>query len=506
MKCTVRIGNLEKYKHTCIVIGIFASRRLSPIAEKLDKISDGYIRSVIINSSMQGKIGQTLLLHHVPKIFSKCILLIGCGKKRDINQENYKKIIYKTIQELNNSGFTKAICFLTETPVHIKGCNVYWRIRHATEVTHDAVYSFNQLKNKKKLPTSSLHSVIFSLSKNSELSIGTHAITHGLAIAASIKIAKDISNMPPNICNASYLATQARQLSEEWSQKITTYSVGEKEMTELGMNAYLAVGHGSRNESIMSVIKYSGALDPKTNPIILIGKGVTFDTGGISLKPSENMDEMKYDMCGAASVYGAMRVAAELNLPLNIIGIMAGCENMPGSYAYRPGDVVTTLSGQTVEVLNTDAEGRLVLCDVLTYIERFQPNTVIDIATLTGACVVALGHHMSGLFSNYNPLANELRAAAEQTGDHIWRLPITEQYQQQLDSSVADIANIGKKYAGAITAACFLARFAHKYHWAHLDIAGTAWHSGRTKGATGRPVALLSQFLINRANRVIRSS
>ncbi|VFP87589.1 Cytosol aminopeptidase [Candidatus Erwinia haradaeae] len=506
MKCSIRISNLEQYKSACIVVGIFASRQLSLIAEQLDMISHGYIRSVLNSGAMQGSIGQTLLLHDVPNIIAKRILLIGCGKKRDIHQENYKKIIYKTIQQLNDAGLINAICFLTEIPVHIKGCNTYWRIRHAIEVTHEAVYSFNQLKSQKTLRKLSLRHVVFTLSVASELKVGTYAMQHGSAIANSIKIAKDISNMPPNICNAAYLDMQARQLAEEHNQRITTYSIGEKEMKEIGMNAYLAVGRGSRNESLMSVIKYTGALNVKTRPIVFIGKGVTFDTGGVSLKPGESMDEMKYDMCGAASVYAAMRVAAELKLPLNIIGIMAGCENMPGGRAYRPGDVLTTLSGQTVEVLNTDAEGRLILCDVLTYVERFQPETVIDIATLTGACVIALGHHISGLFSNHNPLAHELTVAAEQAGDQIWRLPITKQYQQQLDSNVADIANIGGRHAGAITAACFLARFAHKYHWAHLDIAGTAWRSGSEKGATGRPVALLSQFLINRANSVTRSS
>lgn len=265
------------------------------------------------------------------------------------------------------------------------------------------------------------------------------------------------------------------------------------------MNAYLAVGQGSQNESLMSVIEYKGNPDAEARPIVLVGKGVTFDTGGISLKPGEAMDEMKYDMCGAASVYGVMRMVAELNLPLNVVGVLAGCENMPGGRAYRPGDILTTMSGQTVEVLNTDAEGRLVLCDALTYVERFEPEVVIDVATLTGACVIALGHHISGLLSNHNPLAHELIGASEQAGDRAWRLPMADEYQEQLDSNFADMANIGGRPGGAITAACFLARFTRKYNWAHLDVAGTAWRSGKAKGATGRPVALLSQFLLNRA-------
>ncbi|MDU0908973.1 MAG: leucyl aminopeptidase, partial [Klebsiella pneumoniae] len=258
---------------------------------------------------------------------------------------------------------------------------------------------------------------------------------------------------------------------------------GEQQMRELGMNAYLAVGNGSQNESLMSVIEYKGNPAEDARPIVLVGKGLTFDSGGISIKPAEGMDEMKYDMCGAAAVYGVMRMVAELQLPLNVIGVLAGCENMPGGRAYRPGDVLTTMSGQTVEVLNTDAEGRLVLCDVLTYVERFEPEAVIDVATLTGACVIALGHHITGLLA----------------GDRAWRLPLADELQDQLESNFADMANIGGRPGGAITAGCFLSRFTRKYNWAHLDIAGTAWRSGKAKGATGRPVALLSQFLLNRA-------
>ena len=265
------------------------------------------------------------------------------------------------------------------------------------------------------------------------------------------------------------------------------------------MNAYLAVGQGSQNESLMSIIEYKGNQDPESRPIVLVGKGLTFDSGGISIKPADGMDEMKYDMCGAATVYGVMRVVAELQLPINVIGVLAGCENMPGGKAYRPGDILTTMSGQTVEVLNTDAEGRLVLCDTLTYVERFEPELVIDIATLTGACMVALGHHYSGLMSNHNPLAHELMNASEQAGDRAWRLPLGEEFYEQIESNFADLANTGGRLGGAITAGCFLARFASKYNWAHLDIAGTAWRSGKAKGATGRPVSLLSQFLLNRA-------
>ncbi len=372
-------------------------------------------------------------------------------------------------------------------------------MRQALETEKETLYSFDQLKTNKSEPRRPLRKMVFNVPTRRELTSGERAIQHGLAIAAGIKAAKDLGNMPPNICNAAYLASQARQLADSYSKNVITRVIGEQQMKELGMHSYLAVGQGSQNESLMSVIEYKGNASEDARPIVLVGKGLTFDSGGISIKPSEGMDEMKYDMCGAAAVYGVMRMVAELQLPINVIGVLAGCENMPGGRAYRPGDVLTTMSGQTVEVLNTDAEGRLVLCDVLTYVERFEPEAVIDVATLTGACVIALGHHITGLMANHNPLAHELIAASEQSGDRAWRLPLGDEYQEQLESNFADMANIGGRPGGAITAGCFLSRFTRKYNWAHLDIAGTDWHSGKAKGATGRPVALLAQFLLNRA-------
>jgi len=306
-----------------------------------------------------------------------------------------------------------------------------------------------------------------------------------------------VANMPPNICNPAYLWEQAQQMAEEYGS-VNVEVVNEANMKDLGMNSYLAVGRGSENESLMSIIHHKGGADDQA-PLVLVGKGLTFDSGGISLKPGDGMDEMKYDMGGAASVLGVMHTVAALNLPINVIGVLAGCENMPDANAYRPGDILTTMSGQTVEVLNTDAEGRLVLCDALTYVERFDPETVVDVATLTGACIIALGKHATGLMSTHNPLAHELLNASEQASDRAWRLPLWDDYQEQLESPFADMANIGGRPAGSITAGCFLSRFTKKYNWAHLDIAGTAWNSGKNKGATGRPVPMLAQFLMNRA-------
>ncbi|OSN10650.1 leucyl aminopeptidase [Lonsdalea iberica] len=496
MEFSVKSGSPEKQRSACIVVGVFEPRRLSPIAEQLDKISDGYISALLRRGELEGKVGQSLLLHHVPNILSERILLIGCGKERELDERQYKQVVQRTINALNDTGSMEAVCFLTE--LHVKGRNTYWKVRQAVETAKETLYTFDQLKTNKVEPRRPLRKMVFNVPTRRELTSGERAIQHGLAIASGIKAAKDLGNMPPNICNAAYLASQARQLADTYGY-ITTRVIGEQQMKELGMNAYLAVGQGSQNESLMSVVEYKGNPDADAKPIVLVGKGLTFDSGGISIKPADSMDEMKYDMCGAATVYGVMRMAAELELPLNIIGVLAGCENMVDGRSYRPGDILTTMSGQTVEVLNTDAEGRLVLCDALTYVERYEPDVVIDIATLTGACVIALGHHITGLMSNHNPLAHELLGASEQAGDRAWRLPMLDEYQEQLESNFADMANIGGRPGGAITAACFLSRFTRKYSWAHLDIAGTAWRSGKAKGATGRPVALLSQFLLNRA-------
>ncbi len=496
MEFNVKSGSPEKQRSACIVVGVFEPRRLSHVAEQIDKISNGYISSLLRRGDIEGKVGQTLLLHHVPNILSERILLVGCGKERELGERQYKEIIKNTISTLNETGSMESVCFLTE--LHVKGRDIYWNIRQAVECTNDSLYTFNQFKSVKPETRRPLRKLVFNVPTRRDLNIGEKAIEHGLAISSGVRICKDLGNMPPNVANPAYLASQARRLADDF-ENVTSKIVGEQEMKELGMTSYLAVGQGSRNESMMSVMTYKGHPDPNTKPIVLIGKGLTFDAGGISLKPAASMDEMKYDMCGAASVFGTMKALAKLNLPINVIGILAGCENMPDGNAYRPGDIVTTMSGKTVEILNTDAEGRMVLCDVLTYVERFEPECVIDVATLTGACIVALSHHISGLISNHNPLAHELSNASEQASDRAWRLPMAEEYHDQLKSPFADLANIGGPGGGTITAGCFLSQFAKKYHWAHLDIAGTSFKGGKDKGATGRPVPLLVQFLLNRA-------
>jgi len=492
---SVKSGSPEKQRSACIVVGVFEPRRLTSVAEQLDEISEGYISNLLRRGDLEGKPGQMLLLHHVPNILSERVLLVGCGKERELDERQYKQIISKTIKTLNETGSMEAVCFLTE--LHVKGRDTYWKVRQAVEATQDTLYTFLQLKTKKGEPRRPLRKMVFNVPTRRELPIGERALEHGLAVALGSKTAKDVANMPPNICNPVYLFEQAKILEKEYAN-LSVDSVNEKQMDDLGMHSYLAVGRGSVNESIMTIMEHKGG-PAGQDPIVLVGKGLTFDSGGISLKPGEAMDEMKYDMGGAAGVLGAMHTICALNLPINIVGILAGCENMPDANAYRPGDILTTMSGQTVEVLNTDAEGRLVLCDALTYVERFNPELVVDVATLTGACVIALGKHATGVFSNHNPLAHELLNASEQSGDKAWRLPLWDEYQDQIESPFADMTNLGGRSAGAITAACFLSRFTRKYNWAHMDVAGTAWVGGKNKGSTGRPVPMLSQFLMNRA-------
>jgi len=499
MEFLVKSGSPEKQRSACIVVGVFEPRRLSNAAEVLDDISEGYLSSLLRRGDIEGKIGQVLFLHHVPNVLSERVLLVGCGKERELTEKQYKQIIEKTITTLNDTGALEAVCFLSE--LHIKGRDSYWAVRQAVETTQDSLYNFDQFKTNKDNTRRPLRKLTFNVPSRKELTRAELALQHGLAIAEGMTLCKDLANMPPNICTPLYLSQQAQELDQKFD-KITTEVVDTEQMRELGMNSYLAVAQGSANPAYMSIMNYQGGPSDQ-KPIVLVGKGLTFDSGGISLKPGAGMDEMKYDMGGAASVFGAMQSIAQLDLNINVIGLVAAAENMPSSNAYRPGDILTTMSGQTVEVLNTDAEGRLVLCDALTYVERFDPECVVDMATLTGACIIALGHNISALMSPHKGLTHELLSASNQAGDKAWQLPMDDEFQKQLDSPFADMANIGGRPAGSITAACFLSRFTKAYTWAHLDIAGTAWRSGTNKGATGRPVPLLTQFVINRSEQEV---
>ena len=494
MEYTVKSGNPEKQRIACVVIPVFASRKLSASARIIDKVSDGYISNLVRRGEMEGDLGNTLLLHNVENTLCDRILLIGCGKEKEIDFNTFYKINSTMVETLKNTGATEIASYLTEIQVRQK--NINWIVQHSILAIEQALYYFNLLISKTRETRRPLRKFIFHVNGRGQLMQGEQAVREGMAIASGINLAKDLGNLPGNICTPEYLAVQSANLDKQHN-KIRTTVLEEKDMEKLGMGSLLSVARGSRQPAKLIVMEYMAG-EKKQAPIVFVGKGVTFDSGGISLKPGEAMDEMKYDMCGAASVIGVMSACAELQLPVNLVGIIPTVENMPGGAAARPGDIVTSMSGQTIEILNTDAEGRLILCDALTYAEKYKPDVVIDIATLTGACVIALGAHPAGLLSNHNPLVNDLLSAGQTSGDRCWQLPLWDEYQEQLKSNFADMANIGGKPAGTITAACFLSRFTKKYHWAHLDIAGVAWKSGKEKGATGRPVGLLTQYVLDR--------
>lgn len=495
MEFSVKSGSPEKQRTACVVVGVFEPRRLSPSAQRLDDLSDGFISSLIRRGDLEGKTGQTLLLHNIKNTLCDRILLVGCGKERELSFTQYRRIISEAVKTLNETGSMEAVFYLTELP--IKNCNINQRIRHSIEATQHMLYRFDQLKSQKDTTRRPLRKIVLTVPNRRDLTEGENAVREGLAIAEGTRLAKDLGNMPGNICTPAYLAERAVNLGRVYN-KLEIDVLEEQDMEEEGMGALLSVSRGSRQNAKLIIMKYKGS-DTDNAPVVLVGKGVTFDSGGISLKPGAAMDEMKYDMCGAAAVMGAINAIAEMELAINVVGLVPATENLPDGLATKPGDVVTSMSGQTIEILNTDAEGRLILCDALTYASRYEPDAVIDVATLTGACVIALGKHATGMFSNHSPLAHELSNAGKQSGDRVWEMPIWDEYQEQLKSNFADMANVGGREAGSVTAACFLSKFTQKYHWAHLDIAGTAWTSGQNKGATGRPVSLLCQYLIQKS-------
>jgi len=474
-------------------VGVYAGRKLSASAEALDRASQGGVREVLRRGDMEGKLGATLLLYRLAGVAAERVLLVGLGAEADLREREYREAARAAVKAAQETGAGSAtLCF---TEIRAGRRDSAWKARQVALVAAECAYRFESMKSKKSDPRPLARVELLVAARDAQAARG---LREGGAIGTGMSLAKDLGNLPANVCTPAFLADQARKLAREW--KLGLDVLERKDMEKLGMGSLLSVAQGSRQPPKLIVLHYDGGAK-KAKPVVLVGKGITFDTGGISLKPSPEMDEMKFDMCGAASVLGALSACAEMKLKLNVVGIIPTTENMPGGAASKPGDIVTSLSGQTIEVLNTDAEGRLILCDALTYAERFEPAAVVDIATLTGACVIALGHVASGLFSNKEALARELLAAGEEAHDRAWHLPLWDDYQEQLKSNFADMANIGGRPAGSVTAACFLSRFAKKFDWAHLDIAGTAWKSGKDKGSTGRPVALLAGFLMKRAGK-----
>jgi leucyl aminopeptidase len=481
-------------KTGCIVAVVFEDKKLSSAAAELD--GKGAISAALKSGDLSGKAGSTLLLRNIAGVAAERVLLLGMGNAEAVSDKVFLSALQSAGRVLATLGGGDALIALPQ----VNGRDTGWTVCNAVLALRDGSYRYDVTKSKKDPAPNGVRKIAFAVAA-AESGAAKSAMAQGIALANGVDLTKDLGNLPSNICTPTYLANTAKKLAKEFGFGVEV--LDRKQMEALKMGSFLSVTKGSDEPPKFIVLKHMGG-KAKDAPTVLVGKGITFDTGGISLKPGASMDEMKYDMCGAASVLGTFRAIGEMGLKLNVIGVVPTCENMPSGRASKPGDIVTSMSGQTIEILNTDAEGRLILCDALTYVERFKPAAVVDIATLTGACVTALGHHNTGLFTRHDDahdaLAGELLAAGKASGDTAWRMPIEDAYQEQLKSNFADMANIGGPPGGSITAACFLERYTKKYTWAHLDIAGTAWKSGAAKGATGRPVPLLTTFLMNRAN------
>ena len=495
MEFGVTTTGTTRIRTGCLVAGTFEGRDATPAYQSLDTASGGKLGAIARKAGFRAGVGKHLQVHALDGVTADSVLVVGCGPKDAMTPAQYHKIAGAAARALAATGARSAAWSLGE--IDVDGRDLEWKSRVAVECLSGAAYRFDAMRNDagdERAPPPGRISIAAPRGHRGEAAAG---IATGRATAAGVSLARDLGNLPGNVCTPTYLAGEARALAGRHAN-VRFKALDETRMKRLGMGSLLSVARGSREPPRLVVLEYRGA--PRSlAPIVLVGKGITFDSGGISIKPSATMDEMKFDMCGAASVIGAMEACAALGLPLNVVALAPACENLPDGNASKPGDVVRTMAGRTVEILNTDAEGRLVLCDAITYAERYKPDVIIDVATLTGACVIALGAHASGLFSNHQPLADALLAAGEHAGDRAWQMPLWEEYAEQLKSNFADVANIGGREAGAVTAASFLAKFASAQRWAHLDIAGTAWRSGKKKGATGRPVGLLCQYLLDRA-------
>ena len=484
----------SRQRTDCAIVGVYDKGVLTETAHALDRRIGGRIAKLVKRGDVRGKAGETLLITDIDGAASDRILIVGLGPRANFKRKQYRKALASALGAIGRTGARNAVSYLGLE--EIADSDSYSLARAAAEVVGNAQYRVPDHKTTNKRPKSMLTKFGVAVASRADRTHAERGLAHGQGIVAGMSLMRDLANHPANVCTPSYLSNAAKALAREYAD-IRVRILNEAECRRLKMGSFLSVTHGSEEPARLIVLEYQGAAR-KGNPTALVGKGVTFDTGGISLKPPANMDEMKFDMSGAASVLGTFKAVAELELPINLVGVVPACENMPSGRATKPGDIVKSMSGQTVEVLNTDAEGRLILCDAITYARRFNPDAVIDIATLTGACVIALGNHYSGLFSNDDELSAELKAAGQRADDRAWPMPIGEEYAEQLKSNFADFANVGGREGGAITAACFLGKFTEGLRWAHLDIAGTAFVGGSQKGSTGRPVPLLVDYLLNK--------
>ncbi len=498
MDYAVRATAAEKLACDCLIVLLFEKKKLDQSTIAIDELTGGAVTTALKSGDIGGRCGEKLVLYDPPGLKARRLMLLGAGERKQFGSKALADALSDAVAELDRAGSREAALLF---PAALEAdSQVHAAARALVIRSEERLYRFEQCKSEKNPPRRPLRRLLLLEPGRGRRRLLEKGLEQGQAIAEGVRTTRDLANLPGNICTPTYLAEEAKRLGRRYD-KLKVTALTEKQMERLGMGALLSVSRGSRQEARLVVMEYRGG-KPGSRPVVLVGKGLTFDAGGISLKPSANMDEMKYDMCGGASVIGTLQACAELDLPINVVGLVPASENLPDGAANKPGDIVTSMAGITIEILNTDAEGRLILCDALTYAERFKPAAVIDVATLTGACIVALGHHISGLLGNDDGLVEEVAAAGESIDDRAWRLPMGEEYQKQLESNFADIANIGGKGAGTITAACFLSRFTEKYKWAHLDIAGTAWKSGgKEKGATGRPVPLLTEFLLRRCKQ-----
>jgi leucyl aminopeptidase len=482
----------ETVETPCLVVGVYENGLLTSAAARVDGASEGAIKRQVESGDINGKAGSTAVLYAPAGMAAHRVLVVGLGAQKSFDAARYQKVQLEAARALGKLPVDAAVSFLAD--LDVPGRDAAWRVRTAALAADHAAYRYTAtFKPREKAAQPELKSVAFVAADDAQT-----GLDQAMAIAQGVRFARELANLPPNICTPSHIAAQAQAFADA-NEGVSCRVLDHEEMDRLGFGSLLAVGRGSANKPRLIALEYTGGSEGD-KPYALVGKGITFDSGGISLKPGAGMEEMKFDMGGAAGVLGAFVAAVKMGLKLNLVCVVPSAENMPDGDSYRPSDVLTSLSGLTIEVLNTDAEGRLILCDALTWTARtYQPRAIIDAATLTGACVIALGKHASGLMSKHDDLAAELLAAGEATLDRAWRLPLWDDYQVQLESGFADVANIGGKSAGAITAGCFLSRFTEGQRWAHLDIAGTAWDEGRKGLATGRPVPLLAQWLIDRA-------
>jgi leucyl aminopeptidase len=485
----------SRQKAGCLIVGIYESGLLSAAAAEIDTATGGAVKRLAKSGDLSGELGECRILCSLDGVRAERVVIAGLGQKEKFGVPEFRQAMGAAVRVFKGSRVHEVVNYLTIEDV--KAASAYYLARYTVESIGNGLYDFEETKSNRKNVKTPINRIGVALKDADDRLVAKKGAEHADAIVTAMTLAKDLGNLPPNICTPAYLAKTAERLARQ-HDSIRTQVLNEAAMKRLNMHSLLSVSNGSAEPAKLIVMQYKGG-DARDKPVVLVGKGITFDSGGISLKPGPAMDEMKYDMCGAAAVIATVAAIAKLKLPINVNAIVPSSENLPSGTATRPGDIVTSMSGLTIEILNTDAEGRLVLCDAITYSRRFKPSVLIDVATLTGACVIALGHHRTAIMSNNDELARSIASAGDAADDRGWHMPLGEEYAQQLKSNFADFANVGGREGGAITAAAFLGKFTEGLDWAHLDIAGTAWVSGSKKGATGRPVPMLTEFLLQRA-------